>query len=102
MGLYLIRTQLKLLQSLWNPNNAGTGESGLTNYGLPPEASGETEGNLGSVALVDQTETSETTDYSKLLVSEIKAELDNRGINYEGVSLKKDLIQLLIDDDSKW
>lgn len=34
-------------------------------------------------------------------MSEIKTELDNRGIDYEGVSLKNDLIQLLIDDDNK-
>ena len=77
------------------------GSLGLANYSLPPEAYGETEGNLDSVALVDQTETNKTTDYSKLLASEIKAELDNRGIDYKGVSLKNDLIQLLIDDDSK-
>ena len=68
---------------------------------MTPEAPSETENDLESVALVNETETSETTDYSKLLVSDIKAELDNRGIDYEGVSLKNDLIQLLIDDDNK-
>lgn len=61
----------------------------------------ETEGDVEGNALVEETETSETTDYSKLTVAEIKTELNNRGIDYEGVSLKNDLIQLLIDDDKK-
>lgn len=101
MELYLIQTQLKLLQLLQHPNDAGDEEPGLAGYSLTPEAPSETENDLESTDLVDETETSETTDYSKLLVSEIKAELDNRGIDYEGVSLKNDLIQLLIDDDNK-
>ena len=58
----------------------------------------EPESNVESDIPVVETE---TVDYSKLLVSEIKAELDNRGFDYEGVSLKDDLIQLLINDDNK-
>ena len=72
--------------------------SGLSDEGLEPQALNETESNLESDFPVE--ETTETTDYSKLLVSEIKTELDNRGIDYEGVTLKADLIQLLIDDDN--
>lgn len=72
--------------------------SGLSDEGLEPQALNETESNLESDVPVE--ETTETTDYSKLLVSEIKTELDNRGIDYEGVTLKADLIQLLIDDDN--
>ena len=68
---------------------------------MRPEAPIETLSNVEDDTPVEETETSETIDYSKLLVSEIKAELDNRGIDYEGVSLKNDLIQLLIDDDNK-
>lgn len=68
---------------------------------MPPEDPGETDGDVEGNTLVEETETNETTDYSKLTVVEIKTELDNREIDYEGVSLKNDLIQLLIDDDNK-
>lgn len=68
---------------------------------MRPEAPIETLSNVEDDTPVEEIETGETIDYSKLLVSEIKAELDNRGIDYEGVSLKNDLIQLLIDDDNK-
>ena len=68
---------------------------------MRPGAPIETLSNVEDDTPVEETETGETIDYSKLLVSEIKAELDNRGIDYEGVSLKNDLIQLLIDDDNK-
>jgi len=73
--------------------------SGLSDEGFAPQALNETESNVEDDVPVE--ETTETTDYSKLLVSEIKAELDNRGIDYQGVTLKDDLIQLLIDDDNK-
>jgi hypothetical protein len=56
-----------------------------------PAADGEDSGNGGTV---------QSVDYNAMTVTDLKAELDNRGISYASNASKADLISLLEDDDA--
>lgn len=91
---------MRLSQHQWlRPNYAGVEEPGLPDEELEPEVPGETGDETDVEATVEIADAEQSNDYSGLKVAEIKEELDNRGIDYEGVTLKNDLIELLKVDD---